>query len=196
MDRLADDDGNVPDTVSLWTIGAPPGGSLIATLSGALGDAVTEPTLVMDDWLTDAEARQESDGGSWQSALSAAKPEEAESRCTVGDEEITGPDANEDERCVEAYPIHEEPRLAAGAPRSGDILKCERIDVADAVESGDTYDASVELSDAQVDRLSSIFESGVCDYSQPAVGQSEPDGVWQSFVPDAPGDASGNGDEG
>jgi hypothetical protein len=182
MDRLADDDGNVPDTVSLWTIGAPPGGSLVATLSGALGDAVTEPTLVMDQWLTAAEERLASEGGDWQSALSAAKPAEAESRCTVGDGEITGPDANEDDRCVSAYPVHEEPRLAAGAPRSGDILKCQRIEVADAVESGDVY-GEVELSDAQVDRLSDIFSTGVCDYSQPAIGQSEPDGVWQSFVP-------------
>lgn len=181
MDRLVDD-GNVPDTVSLWTYGAGEGGSIVATLTGALGSLVAEPTMVMDEWLTAAEERQADEGGSWQDALSTAKPPEAESRCTVGDDEITGPDANEDPACVEAYPIHEEPRLAAGAPRSGDILKCQRIDVADAVDGGDVYE--VDLTDAQVDRLSDIFATGVCDYTQPAVGQAEPDGVWQSLLPD------------
>jgi hypothetical protein len=51
--------------------------------------------------------------------------------------------------------------------------------VADAAEGDMVY--GVELSDAQVDRLAEIFPDGVCDYSQPAVGQAEPDGVWQSF---------------
>jgi hypothetical protein len=64
-------------------------------------------------------------------------------------------------------------------PRRGDLLKCSRIDVAEAAESG-VYE--VELSDAQLDRLAEIFPTGVCDYTRPAIGQSEPDGVWQSFT--------------
>jgi len=180
MDRLADEDGNVPATVSLWTVGADPGGGIAATLTGALGDFAAGPTLVMDEWLTAAEAHQADEGGSWRDALTSTKPDDAESRCTVDGEEIVGPDANEDERCVEAYPVHEEPRMAAGMPRRGDLLKCSLVDVAEAAESGDVYE--VELSDAQLDRLAEIFPSGVCDYTQPAVGQAEPDGVWQSFT--------------
>jgi hypothetical protein len=179
MDRLADEDGDVPATVSLWTVGADPGGGIAATLTGALGDFASGPTFVMDEWLTAAEAHQADEGGSWRDALAAAKPDDAESRCTVDGEEIVGPDANEDERCAEAYPIHEEPRMAAGMPRRGDLLKCSRIDVAEAAESG-VYE--VELSDAQLDRLAEIFPTGVCDYTRPAIGQSEPDGVWQSFT--------------
>jgi hypothetical protein len=180
MDRLADDDGNVPDTVSLWTVGADPqGGGIAATLTGALGDFTAGPTFVMDEWLTDAEAHRADEGGSWRDALSATKPEAAESRCTVDDHEIVGPDANEDPRCVEAFPIHQEPRMAAGMPRSGDILKCTLVDVAEAASGDMVY--GVDLSDAQLDRLADIFPDGVCDYTQPAVGQTEPDGVWQSF---------------
>ena len=179
MDRLADDDGNVPDTVSLWTVPANPQGGIAATLTGALGDFAAQPTFVMDEWLTDAEEHQAKAGGSWRDALSATKPDAAQSRCTVDGDEIVGPEANDDDRCVEAYPIHEEPRMAAGMPRRGDLLKCALTDVADAADSGDVYD--VELSDAQLDRLAEIFPTGVCDYTQPAVGQAEPDGVWQSF---------------
>jgi hypothetical protein len=180
MDRLADADGNVPDTVSLWTVGADPEGGIAATLTGALGDFAAGPTFVMDEWLTAATDHQAADGGSWQDALSATKPEAAESRCTVDGEEIVGPDANADSRCEEAYPVHEEPRMAAGMPRSGDVLKCSRIDVADAADGGEVYDVS--LSDAQLARLADIFPTGVCDYTQPAVGQAEPDDTWQSFL--------------
>jgi hypothetical protein len=180
MDRLAGDGGDVPATVSLWTVGADPGGGIAATLTGALGDFAASPTFIMDEWLTAASAHQAEEGGSWQDALSATKPDDAGSRCSVGGEEIVGPDANEDERCVEAYPVHEEPRMAAGMPRRGDVLKCTRVDVADAAAGGAVYE--VELSDAQVDRLAEIFPTGVCDYTRPAVGQSEPDGVWQSLL--------------
>jgi hypothetical protein len=180
MDRLASEDGDVPATVSLWTVGADPEGGLTSTLTGALGDFSAGPTFVMDEWLTDAEAYQADHGDvDRRDALVATKPDDAESRCTVDGDEIVGPDANEDERCAEAYPVHEEPRMAAGMPRSGDLLKCSRIDVADAAGSGDVYE--VDLTDAQLDRLAEIFPTGVCDYGRPAVGQSEPDGVWQSF---------------
>ena len=177
LDRLAGEDGGWPDTASLWTIGLPEGASLVDTLTGALGDFAAEPTVVLDEWLTAAEAHQESEGGSWREALAAAKPDDARSRCLPADgEPIVGDDANEAPACTDAFPIHEEPRMAAGAPRAGDVLKCALVPVDDA---GDQYE--VELTGAQLDRLAEIFPSGVCDWSQPSEGYVAFEETWYDF---------------
>jgi len=177
LDRLADEDGTWPDTASLWSIGMPEGSSLIDTLTGALGDFAAEPTIVLDQWLTDAEAHQAAEGGSWQDALAATKPDAARSRCVpTGAEPIVGDDANDDPACVAAFPVHEEPRMAAGAPRSGDVLKCALTPVDEASEQ---YE--VELSDAQLDRLTEIFPTGVCDWDRPSQGFVAFDHTWYDF---------------
>jgi hypothetical protein len=177
LDRLADEDGTWPATASLWSIGLPEGSSLIDTLTGALGDFAAEPTVVLDQWLTDAEAHQAAEGGSWQDALAATKPDAARSRCVpAGAEPIVGDDANDDPACVAAFPVHEEPRMAAGAPRSGDVLKCALQPVDEAT---DQYE--VELTDAQLDRLAEIFPTGVCDWSRPSQGFVAFDHSWYDF---------------
>jgi Tannase-like family of unknown function (DUF6351) len=177
LDRLADEDGNWPDTASLWTIGLPEGAGLLDTLTGALGDFAVEPTIALDEWLTDAEAHRAEEGGSWQDALAATKPDAARSRCVpTGSAPIVGDDANDDPMCTAAFPVHEEPRMAAGAPRAGDVLKCARVPVEDAT---DQYE--VELTDAQLDRLAEIFPSGVCDWSEPSEGYVAFDETWYDF---------------
>jgi hypothetical protein len=177
LDRLADEDGTWPDTASLWSIGMPEGSSLIDTLTGALGEFAAEPTIVLDQWLTDAEAHQAAEGGSWQDALAATKPDAARSRCVpTGAEPIVGDDANDDPACVAAFPVHEEPRMAAGAPRSGDVLKCALTPVDEASEQFE-----VELSDAQLDRLTEIFPTGVCDWDRPSQGFVAFDHTWYDF---------------
>jgi hypothetical protein len=177
LDRLADEDGTWPDTASLWSIGMPEGSSLIDTLTGALGEFAAEPTIVLDQWLTDADAHQAAEGGSWQDALAATKPDAARSRCVpTGAEPIVGDDANDDPACVAAFPVHEEPRMAAGAPRSGDVLKCALTPVEEASEQ---YE--VELSDAQLDRLTEIFPTGVCDWDRPGQGFVAFDHTWYDF---------------
>ena len=177
LDRLADEDGQWPTTASLWTIGLPEGASLIDTLTGALGDFAVEPTVALDEWLTAAEAEQASGGGTWQEALAATKPDAARSRCApAGAEPIVGDDANDDPACAAAFPIHEEPRMAAGGPRSGDVLKCALVSVD---EAADQYE--VELGDAQLDRLAEIFPTGVCDWTQPGQGQVPFEETWYDF---------------
>ena len=177
LDRLSDDDGHWSDTASLWTIGLPEGASLVDTLTGALGDFAVEPTFALDEWLTAAEAHQASEGGSWSDALAATKPDAARSRCVpAGGEPIIGDDANDDPACAAAFPVHEEPRMAAGGPRSGDVLKCALVPVEDAA---DQYE--VELTDAHLDRLAEIFPTGVCDWSQPGEGQVAFEDTWYSF---------------
>jgi hypothetical protein len=182
IDRLAgeevSDAGNWPANVSLWTIDTD---AEMADLLGQLGDLADAPTFALDEWLTAASEYHEREGGGWQDALAATKPESAESRCLLeGSDPIVGPDANDDPACQEATPIHEEPRMAAGAPRSGDALKCELIPVEDAT---DQYE--VDVTDEQMERLEAIFPHGVCDYSQPAVGYGPPAGTWLDFTDDA-----------
>lgn len=178
LERLADEEGNVPETVSVWSFGVGEDDDLISMLSGALGESSTEPTFVLDEWLTAAEEHQETEGGSWQDALAETKPEAAQSQCLVGDDEpIVGPEATEDEACNEAYPPSEEPRMAAGGPLAGDQLKCQLIPVS---EAGDQYE--VDLNDSQMERLEEIFPDGVCDWSQPSVGYSEPTDTWINYL--------------
>jgi uncharacterized tannase-like protein DUF6351 len=179
IDRLADDGGVLPGTVSVW-LSRGDGGGGPGTLSGALGEGAAEPTFVLDEWLTAAAEQRESEGGSWQDALVAAKPESATSRCeTQGGEPIVDPGAYADEACLDAQPPHEEPRMAAGAPRANDVLKCQLVPVEDAT---DQYE--VELSDDQLDQLAEVFPDGVCDWAQPSVGQSEPTDTWLAYPED------------
>jgi hypothetical protein len=177
LDRLADDDGTWPATASLWSIGMPDGSSLIGTLTGALGDFAAQPTAVLDEWLTAAESELEGSGGVWRDVLAATKPADAESRCEpAGEEALAGPDANDDSACTAAFPIHEEPRMAAGGPRSGDIIKCALVPVDEAT---DQYE--VDLSAGQLAQLEDIFPTGVCDWSEPGVGQAPLDTTWHDF---------------
>jgi hypothetical protein len=177
LDRLADDDGAWPATASLWSIGMPDGSSLIGTLTGALGDFAAQPTVVLDEWLTAAESEVEESGGRWRDVLAATKPADAESRCApAGEEALQGPEANDDPACTAAFPIHEEPRMAAGGPRSGDIIKCALVPVDEAT---DQYE--VELSAAQLAQLEDIFPTGVCDWSEPGVGQAPLETTWYDF---------------
>ncbi len=178
LDRLAGEGGDWPATVSLWSIGLPAGDSLVDTLTGALGDFTALPTHALDEWLTAAEAHQAAEGGTRRDALAATKPDSARSRCQPrGGAEIVGDDANDDPACVAAFPVHEEPRMAAGEPRRGDILKCALRPVEDSL---DLYEVS--LSDAQVARLGDIFPTGVCDYDRPGVGEAPFEHPWFDFT--------------
>jgi Tannase-like family of unknown function (DUF6351) len=179
LDRLAGGEGgDWPATVSLWSIGLPTGNSLVDTLTGALGDFTAVPTHALDQWLTAAEAYEAGHGGTRRDALAATKPDSARSRCQPrGAAEIVGDDANDDPACVAAFPVHEEPRMAAGEPRRGDVLKCALRPVEDSL---DLYD--VRLGDAQIARLAEIFPTGVCDYDRPGVGEAPFTQPWYDFT--------------
>jgi hypothetical protein len=179
LDRLAGGEGAAwPASVSLWSIGLPAGDSLVDTLTGALGDFTAVPTHALDQWLTAAEAYEAGHGGTRRNALAATKPDSARSRCQPrGAAEIVGDDANDDPACVAAFPVHEEPRMAAGEPRRGDVLKCALRPVEDSL---DLYD--VRLSDARIARLAEIFPTGVCDYDRPGVGEAPFTHPWYDFT--------------
>jgi len=72
------------------------------------------------------------------------------------------------------YPVHLEPRLAAGAPPANDIIKCQLKPIR-------MSDYKVTFTAAQQAKLRTIFPRGVCDYSKPGVGQVALRGAYQRY---------------
>ncbi|MDX1984783.1 MAG: DUF6351 family protein, partial [Bryobacteraceae bacterium] len=76
--------------------------------------------------------------------------------------------------CEELYPVHSDPRMVAGAPLAGDILKC-------ALKPLRAADYSHALAARQLDRLKAVFPRGVCDYSRPGIGQTTVPETWLRY---------------
>jgi hypothetical protein len=76
--------------------------------------------------------------------------------------------------CNTLYPVHGEPRMAAGAPLANDIVKCQLKPI-------DFAEYKVAFSDAQKARMKTIFSAGVCDFSKPGVGQGPIKGTYQRY---------------
>jgi hypothetical protein len=74
--------------------------------------------------------------------------------------------------CSQMYPIHADPRIAAGAPLTDDVLKC-------ALKQFSASDYGRPLSGAQISRLKMVFPRGVCDWSRPGVGQQVTRATWR-----------------
>ncbi len=171
--RLADG-GNAPG-FSIWTRD-PEGASLVDSfLGGALGLGATG---VLDEWLTALAKSNPEDH--ILDRLDATRPEAAIDNCITPDDEFfSGFDLYDNPGpCTDPYPIGEGPRIVAGAPITEHIIKCSLQSVEDAVAAG-LY--AVEMTAAQRGRLEAIFPDGVCDYSQPGVGETAPLGTWQRF---------------
>ncbi len=65
--------------------------------------------------------------------------------------------------CLSHYPAYRSPRNAAGSPLTGDLFKCARVPVAEAVARGFYHPQEVESYGAM---LEAVFPEGVCDYRQ------------------------------
>src|ERR1700731_3827783 len=57
-----------------------------------------------------------------------------------------------------------QPQLQAGQASTRDVLKC-------ALKTVDPKDYNVGFTPTEQAQLSSIFPNGICDYSQPGIGQ-------------------------
>ena len=79
--------------------------------------------------------------------------------------------------CNQLSPVYTTPRMAAGAPMTDDVLKCQLKPV-----SAREYAHS--LTADQATRLKAIFPNGVCDFSKPGVGQ-QPVQPWLSYAAQA-----------
>ena len=67
-------------------------------------------------------------------------------------------------QCNRTYPYFSQPQLQAGQELTRDVLKC-------ALKSITKADYNVSFTPAEWTQLNSIFPNGVCDYSQPGIGQ-------------------------
>ena len=78
--------------------------------------------------------------------------------------------------CGTLYRAFSTPRQVAGAPLANDVVACH-------LRSPYRSDYAVEFSDAEFAELSSIFSTGVCDWSRGDRSGSSHQGVWKSFGP-------------
>lgn len=130
---------------------------------------------VMDEWLSAVEADPRDLPRSQK--IVEDKPVTAHDLCTDGlGNEIPSADV-----CALLNPYYEEPRMVAGEPFTGDILKCQ-LKPLDRSE----YE-SVPFTDEQWTQMQQIFPEGVCDWSKPGVGQQSTI-PWMTYI-DGPGGA-------
>ena len=104
------------------------------------------------------------------------KPAEAVDACwdAAGTKIIDAASFSGQGKCNSLYPVHGEPRLAAGAPLTNDILKCQLKPIRYS-------DYKVTFSDAQKTRMAKVFPSGVCDFTKPGVEQVGLKGTYQRY---------------
>ncbi len=78
-------------------------------------------------------------------------------------------------RCGALYPAHGFPRLVAGGPLAGDVLKC-------ALKPLDRRDYRVTFTKVEWAQLRATFPGGVCNWRKPAIGRA-PVSSWRSYGP-------------
>lgn len=108
-------------------------------------------------------------GGSRRERVVRNKPAEAVDGCwsdaTTFIAERQTLDHEPSTECNRLLPSWTFPRQVAGGPVAANVLKC-------ALQSPSRETYRVAFSDAQWRRLETVFESGVCDWSKPGVGQA------------------------
>ncbi len=165
--RLMAANGNADNQVILVSPpdATPEGAAIFASLQA-------DVLRLMDEWL----ANMASDVSPPQSAAERVvrnKPSELVDACySASGEKIT-----DLATCRSLYPVHGNPRIAAGEPLVNDILKC-------ALKPVDTRDYAQALTADQLARLNAVFPQGVCDYSQPGVEQQLATGTWLLYLSD------------
>lgn len=175
-ERLRNGDGEPSSNMSIWTRPLPPGSTLVDSLGGNVSIGLTVVTL-LDEWAT--AARADDRDIDMATKLADARPDAAVDTCFTAEGEVveSGDGIYDgDGECVSQFPVMGEPRMAAGAPLINDTIKCATQPVADALDAaGITYD------DSHLQRLESIFPDGMCDWSQPGIGQTADRQPWVSF---------------
>ncbi|MFB3905056.1 MAG: DUF6351 family protein [Acidobacteriota bacterium] len=158
---------------------------VIFTLPGSAGQGEPTPTntlnlrmgealRLMEVWLTNIEKDASAEAG--VAKVARNKPPELVDACwTAAGEKIAEPQTYKGTgRCNLLFPSHADPRVAAGAPLAGNVLKC-------ALKAVDPNDYTNPLAAEQLQRLKTIFSQGVCDYTRPGVGQQQAEGTWRRY---------------
>ena len=139
------------------------------------GPAIQVNTIQMVDAWLDAIAN---DRSSDSAALKVArnKPANVADACFSDQGERIVEPASYDGagRCNQMYPPHATPRIAAGAPLTDDILKCE-------LRAIDQKAYTQPFTADQMARLKAAFPKGICDYSRPGVEQRRVSETWKRY---------------
>ena len=127
----------------------------------------------MDEWLTNLTDDKSSDN--IRDKIARAKPVDLVDACfsTTG-ERIIETQTFSGGECNKLYPTYPSPRMVAGGPVTNDVLKCQ-------LKPADFHDYTVEFTESDKARLTSIFPGGVCDWSKPGIEQRKLTGVWLAY---------------
>jgi hypothetical protein len=141
----------------------------------------------MDRWITDLAAQRDGAGGTnaagWADEVAATRPLDAADGCVVTTAGVSpfavnvplGGDPGQP--CEQVFRPLGSPRTAAGGPASEDIIKCSLRPLDRAVDGAG-------LDDDQWARMTATFPDGVCDWSQPGVGEVDASRTWLTFGTD------------
>ena len=165
--RLMKASGSVANHVALLTpeVGQRGPDSIIGTVS-------PRAVALLDRWVTNVLA--DTSNKPQAQKVAAHRPAELRDACfTSASNEIT-----DRQRCAELFPMGTDARMVAGAPLANDVLKC-------TLKPIEQRDYAPRLSAEQLRRLSGIFPQGVCDWTQPGVGQVPLAGTWAVYHGDA-----------
>ncbi len=147
-------------------------GNHIVWMSHQDFDPVNHAFAVMDQWLMNMRLNPSAD-------VVANRPKFAEDVCfdSQGDVIARGANVWDGEwngrpqgACMSVYPNHKTSREIAGASIRGDVFKCQRQSVTDAISRGEYGDLDVW---PHLEQLENVFPSGVCDYQLADAGRPE-----------------------
>lgn len=137
---------------------------------------LTEAFDVMDEWLTTI-AETETQASAYET-VRMTKPEGLQDACFTpidGERlEQTQIYQGSNECSSLYYPAFASPRQVAGSPMANDIAKC-------ALKPLDRSDYHVTFTAEEWGRLEEIFPQGVCDWTQPGIGQV-PSANWVRYA--------------
>ncbi|MGW0808284.1 DUF6351 family protein [Nonomuraea sp. NPDC002799] len=133
-------------------------------LSG-FGAATPDPLTVMDAWL--AAVTSDRSSAPLRAKIARHRPAEATDGCFL-------PTGKTDLTCGGTWRYHGNPRLAAGAPFTNDIQKCR-------LKPLRARDFPVSFTPAQWTLLRQAFPAGICDWTEPGIGQEPLKGTWLDF---------------
>lgn len=139
--------------------------------SAAYGARIRETVRQMDQWLDNI--TRDTSAAPLAQKVARNKPKDLVDACwTPKGEKVAGTGTFDKQgRCGQLYNIHSDPRIAAGGPLSGDVLKCKLKPIRNS-------DYTRPLSSDQFARLKSTFRTGVCDYSRPGIAQEVTHAAW------------------
>ncbi len=170
-ERLLREHGHADNHVLLVTHAGERFGFGSSHSSTQTNDVLYEALDRLDRWLT--AVVEDTSGTPLADRVVRWRPAELVDACWTEDgRKVAEPQSHDGPgECGVLYPSFPVPRLVAGAPLADDIVKCR-------LRPLDPADYPAAPSSEEWVRLERIFPEGVCDWTQPGVGQQPQTGVW------------------